>query len=177
MPTWEQLLIRTTDLDCQRLLSYWRWLLQKDYHPIVMTAFRDWFLLDQDGSVHFLDLVAGSLSKVAESGEEFKQVMGLPEKLDEWFMAEVVQSLLDAGIVLEENQCYGYKIPPVLGAKIEVANIELTDIAVHQGILSQIHEQTRNLPEGTRINKVLIDGEEPDSWELVRDLQTRRKKR
>lgn len=161
MPTWEQLLIRTTDFDCQRLLSYWQWLLQKDYHPIVMTAFGDWFLLDQDGSVHFLDLVAGGLSKVAESGDEFKRVMGLPEKLDEWFLAGLVQSLLDAGIVLEKNQCYGYKIPPVLGGKIEVANIEPTDIAVHQGLLSQIHEQTRNLPEGTKINKILIDGEEP----------------
>ena len=115
MATWEQLLIRTADLDCPRLLSYWRWLLQKDYHPIVMTAFGDWFLLDDDGSVHFLDLVAGKLSKAADTGEEFKQVMGRPEKLDEWFMADLVQALLDAGIVLGPGQCYGYKIPPVVG--------------------------------------------------------------
>jgi hypothetical protein len=101
MPTWEQLLIRTTDMDCQRLLSYWRWLLQKDYHPIVMTAFGDWFLLDSDdGSVVFLDLVAGTLSKVAESGDKFRQAMTLPEKLDEWFMAGLVEALLDAGITL-----------------------------------------------------------------------------
>jgi len=140
-------------------LSYWRWLLEKDFHPIVMTAFGDWFLLDQDGSVHFLDLVAGKLSKVAESGEQFKRIMGRPKNLDQWFMAEVVQSLLDSGMVLGENQCFGFKIPPVLGGKIEVANIEPTDIAVHQGLLSQIHEQTRNLPEGTKIGKVLIDGE------------------
>ena len=64
-------------------------------------------------------------------------------------------------MVLGKNQCYGYKIPPVLGGKIEVSNIEPTDIGVHQGILSQIHEQTRNLPEGTKINRVLIDGEKP----------------
>ena len=73
----------------------------------------------------------------------------------------VVQSLLDAGMVLEKNQCYGYKIPPVLGGKIEVANIEPTDIAVHQGLLSQIHEQNRNLPEGTKISKFVVDGEKP----------------
>jgi hypothetical protein len=161
MPTWEQLLIRNTEIDCQRLLSYWLWLLQKDFHPIVMTAFGDWFLLDQDGSIHFLDLVAGKLSKAAGSGDEFKRVMGRPEKLDEWFMAELVESLLDAGMALGKDQCYGYKIPPVLGGKLEIANIEPTDIAVHQGLLSQIHQQTRNLPEGTKISKVLIDGEEP----------------
>ena len=161
MPTWEQLLIRTKDIDCQRLLSYWRWLLQKDFHPVAMTAFGDWFLLDQDGSVHSLDLVAGKLSKAAESDDEFKRVMGLPEKLDEWFTAGLVQSLLETGIVLEKNQCYGYKIPPVLGGKLEIANIEPTDIAVHQGLLSQIHEQTRNLPEGTKISKFVIDGVEP----------------
>ena len=33
MPTWEQLLIRTTDIDCQRLLSYWRWLLRRTSIP------------------------------------------------------------------------------------------------------------------------------------------------
>jgi hypothetical protein len=163
MATWEQLLIRTTDLDCQQLLSYWRWLLKKDYHAVVMTAFGDWFLADQDGSVHFLDLVAGSLSKVAESGGEFKQAMALPEKLDEWFMAGLVQSLRDSGMVIGKNQCYGYKIPPVLGGKLEVANIEPTGIAVHQGILSQIHEQTRSLPEGTKISKIVVGGEESRS--------------
>ncbi len=161
MPAWEQLLIRTTEIDCQRLLSYWQWLLQNVYHPIVMTAFGDWFLLDQDGSVHFLDLVAGKLSKAADSGDEFKRVMGRPENLDDWFMAGLVQSLLESGMVLGKNQCYGYKLPPVLGGKLEIANIEPTDIAVHQGLLSQIHEQARNLPEGTKINKFVIDGEKP----------------
>jgi hypothetical protein len=161
MATWEQLLIRTADIDCQQLLSYWHWMLKKDYHPIVMTAFGDWFLLDSDGSVVFLDLVAGTLSKVADSGNEFRQAMIRPEKLEEWFMADLVQALLDAGVVLGKDQCYGYKVPPVLGGKLEAGNIEPTDIAVHQGILSQIHEQTRNLPDGTRIKKIVVDGGEP----------------
>jgi hypothetical protein len=161
MPTWEELLIRTPNLDCQRLLSYWRWLLQKDYHPIVMTAFGDWFLLDDDGSVHFLDLVVGKLSKAAETGDEFKRVMGRPEKLDDWFMVGLVESLLECGIVLEPGQCYGYKLPPIVGGQLEVANIEPTDIVIHQSLLSQIHEQTRNLPEGTKISRFLVDGEEP----------------
>jgi hypothetical protein len=50
-----------------------------------------------------------------------------------------------------------------LGGKLAVANLEPTDIAVHQGILSQIHEQTRNLPEGTRIDRIVVDGEELES--------------
>ena len=161
MATWEQLLIRTADLDCPRLLSYWRWLLQKGYHPIVMTAFGDWFLLDDDGSVHFLDLVAGKLSKAAETGDEFKRIMGLPEKLDEWFMAGLVESLLECGMVLGPGECYGYKLPPIVGGQLEVENIEPTNIVIHQSLLSQIHEQTRNLPEGTKISRFLVDGEEP----------------
>ncbi len=49
----------------------------------------------------------------------------------------------------------------LMGGKSEVANIEPTDIAVHQGILSQIHEQTRNLAEGTKIGKIVVDGRMP----------------
>ena len=113
MPTWEQLLIRTADIDCPRLLSYWRWLLQKDYHPIVMTAFGDWFLLDDDGSVHFLDLVAGKLSKAADTGEEFKQVMGRPEKLDEWFMADLVQHCsMDSGSSSAQDSAMATRFRP-----------------------------------------------------------------
>ena len=93
----------------------------------VVTAFGDWFLLDDDGSVHFLDLVAVKLSKAAETGAEFKQVMGRPEKRDEWFMTDLVQALLDAGIVLGPGQCYSYKLPAVVGGQLEVANIEPTD--------------------------------------------------
>ena len=126
-----------------------------------MTAFGDWFLLDDDGSVHFLDLVAGKLSKAAETGDEFRRTMKLPEKLDEWFMAGLVESLLECGMVLGPGECYGYKLPPIVGGQLEVENIEPTDIVIHQSLLSQIHEQTRNLPEGTKINKFLIDGEEP----------------
>jgi len=87
--------------------------------------------------------------------------MSLPKKLDEWFLAELVPTLLDARIVLGKNECYDYKVPPILGDKLEVANIEPTDIAVHQGLVSQNHEQARNLPEGTKIIKVLVDGDEP----------------
>jgi hypothetical protein len=161
MPTWEHLLIRTADIDCPRLLSYWRWLLTKDYHPIVMTAFGDWFLRDVDGSVHFLDLVAGQLSKVAQSDEEFQNVMGHPEKANEWFLPELVDTLIDCGIVLKPGQCYSYKVPPVLGGRLEIENIEPLDLVVHQSLMSQIHEQTQNLPEGTVISRFLIDGQEP----------------
>jgi len=161
MAAWEQLLIRTADIDCPRLLSCWRWLLKKDFQPIVMTMFGDWFLLDVDGSVYFLDLVSGQLSKAADTGEEFNQVMGHPERLDEWFLAGLVEFLVDCGMVLKPGQCYGFKVPPILGGRLELENIEPTDIFVHQSLMSQIHQQARHLPEGTKIHRFLIDDQEP----------------
>ena len=161
MVNWNELLIRTTDIDAARLLAEWDWLLGGQYHPVVMTAFGDWFLQDDEGRIHFLDLVAGKLTKVADSGEAFRDAMKTPEKLDEWFIAELVALLVESGVVLGPNQCYGYRVPPVLGGKLEVGNIEPTDLMVHQSLLSQIHRQTKDLPVGTVVNKVLIDDQEP----------------
>ena len=109
----------------------------------------------------FSILVAGIIPRSQNRATNSSGSWSLPEKLDEWFMAGVVQSLLDAGMVLGKTNATATRFRPCWAARLEVANIEPTDIAVHQGILSQIHEQTRNLPEGTKINKVLIDGEEP----------------
>ena len=71
MASWDDFLIKTTDIDTGPLLAEWSWLLDRDdYHPVVMTAFGDWFLQDTDGRIYFLDLVAGQVNKVAETGDE-----------------------------------------------------------------------------------------------------------
>ena len=38
-------------------------------------------------------------------------------------------------MVLGENQCYGFIVPPTLGGLYEVANIEIVDIAVYLAVM------------------------------------------
>jgi len=160
-PDWSVLAIDPSGIDCNRLLSSWRWLVNESYVPIELTIFGDWFLLAHDGAVFLLDVVAGELRQIAESKEQFAQERSTREALDDWFMADLAMLCWEQGLRPEPGQCLSYKVPPVLSGELALSNIEVCDLAVHQSIMAQMHEQVRDLPPDTQINRIIVDGETP----------------
>ncbi len=158
---WNKLIIDISDLDCERLLSDWRWLVDKTYQPFLMTIFGDWFMESPNGSVFMLDLVSGQLNMISQSISDFDKEKEKLDNLDEWFMADLSYLCHDKGLCPGVGQCLSYKIPPILSGELIPENIDVADIMVHQSIMGQIHMGVKDLPEGTKINKFLVDGEEP----------------
>src|SRR4051812_46723440 len=160
--TWDELTISPYDLDLDGLLSEWRWLLDEAFHPVVISALGDLFLRHDDGRIFWLSSGWGQLTQVAEDTEEFKRLMVQRDNSDDWFMPNLVGDILTQGQRLGPGQVFGYKIPPVLGGESEPDNFEPTDVAVHLGILGQIHRQIKDLPPGTPIDEIKIEGFEPN---------------
>jgi hypothetical protein len=155
--------IPPSELDVDRILESWGWLIGKrSLTPIAVSKFGDWFLEDSSGQIHYLNILGGELVKVAASRGEFERLSEQQANCDEWFMGELVELLVERGVTLRKGQTYGYKLLPILGGKIDADNIEPTDPVVHQSILAQTLEQTRDLPSGTRITGFTIDGEDPN---------------
>jgi hypothetical protein len=73
-----------------------------------------------------------------------------------------VDQCVAAGFTLSPDQCYGYKIPPIevgqRGGKCALENVSPTNLSVHYSLLADIWQQTKDLPDGTRIRAVVIDG-------------------
>jgi hypothetical protein len=84
----------------------------------------------------------GELAPVADSGQELRALMEDEENQELWFMPVFVSGMQRAGKFRGKGQCYGYKIPPMIGGEISVANLTLMDIEVWQRICSEIHRQT-----------------------------------
>lgn len=139
------------NLSTAELLEDWAWLIQKSYSLVAMNNFGDMFLRDENGAIHFLELVSGTITKIAESAIKFEQSAKETENRRTWFLTILLTELEQAGMTLAKGQCFGYKIPPILGGKIEVANIEVGDISVYVSLLGQIHQQVRSAPPGTKI--------------------------
>ena len=158
---WKRLTIDAGGLDCDRLLSDWRWLVPKALRPFSLTIFGDWFFEDSAGRVIFLDTVAAQLSEIASSRQAFLAEREKQENLDQWFMAVRAMLCWERGLRPGPGQCLSFKIPPVLSGPLEVDNIEVCDLMVHESILAQIHRGVKDLPEGTRIDRLVVDGEEP----------------
>jgi len=152
MQDWNDFIMMTGEVDYAQVLSkYWSWLLPPSMKPTMCTVFGDWFLTDNDGTIHHLDLLEGHVSHIAESRSHFENLLTNPSQVDSWFLPGFVISLKARGIMRSSGQCFGYRIHPILGGPIESSNLILMEFTLWQLICSQLHEQIKKLPVGTRI--------------------------
>ena len=138
----------------------------RDWMPPLPSSFTLWLLnrvgdtfvvSDDDGSVHMLDVGAGALERVADNRSHFGDLLDMNGNADNWLMIPLVDECRKAGMQLGSSQCYGFKIPPVLGGKYELSNVEPIDLAVHYSFLADIYKQTKDLPDGTPIKAVVVE--------------------
>jgi hypothetical protein len=132
------------------------WLLKTPFKLIAMINFADMFLQDESGHIHFLDLVAGELKRVADSPTELQQLVAQKENRRRWFLTDLLTEIEHAGFSLSPGQCFGFKKPPALGGKIELSNVEIVPLEVHVSLMGQIHQQVKHYPPGTRIKSFQI---------------------
>jgi hypothetical protein len=141
-------------IDITDICSDWQWLLNNQYIPIMVSCSGDMFLIDETKSVSWLDTGTGQLQKIADDVDQFNSALADIDNIDKWFLASVVLDLIEKGMNLKENEVYSYKLMPILNGNYSTENFEMTDISVHFSMTGQICRQVKDLPDGTRINKV-----------------------
>ena len=148
----EDYLIDHQGFDWPVILADWVWLLPADEFTIwLMNRYGDLLLVFEDDTVHMLDVGNGSLEKVAGSRDEFCRRIDEGDDANVWLMIPLVNSLVDAGKVLESGRCYSFIIPPVLGGEYTVENTATQQVAEHYGVHASIHDQVKDLPDGARV--------------------------
>ena len=144
-------LIDQSGKDWSDLLSPWNWMLPKTFTVWIVNRFGDVFMVLDDDSVHMLDIGSGLLSRIASNRDEFADLMDQDGNADDWLMIPLVDELVASGLFLSEDQCYSYRVAPVLGGSYSLDNFEVTDLSVHYAIFGQINEQIKDIPDGTSI--------------------------
>lgn len=90
---------------------------------------------------------------------DFGRKLDEDDNANEWLMIPLVGQLVAFGMHLQPGQCYGFKIPPVLGGQYVVENCGVLPIADYLGAYGSIHDQLRDVPDGSQV--VLRVGERP----------------
>jgi hypothetical protein len=144
-------LISHAGIDWSIALKSWHWLLPEEFTLWLVTRFADLFIVNGDGSVHMLDVGAGTLTRVAESRDDFGIKLDEGENANNWLMTSFVDELVATGLTLKPGQCYGFKTPPVLGGEYRMENVATLSIEDYLGGYGSIHEQLINVPEGTEV--------------------------
>ena len=138
-------------LERDSLLSSWRWLVGDAKFPVLLTVMGDAFVQDtNDGSVHLLSVGPGTLEWVADSFDEFRDVLSDPAFLMDHFVPGLVADLRARGCTLGPGQIYGFRVPPLLGGGYVLENLVPTDIAVHFELTGQVYKKARHVPTGTK---------------------------
>ncbi|MEX2578597.1 MAG: T6SS immunity protein Tdi1 domain-containing protein [Verrucomicrobiales bacterium] len=150
--------IEPSSKDISMALDSWKWLPLGPKHPILVTAFGDIFLSAPDG-IWFLDTLEGNLNRVCDTREELTEILQTEDGENHYLFAGFVERAHREGMLLQADECYDFKINPVVGGAIEFDNLEPRNFAVAVNMAGQLHEQTRNMPEGARISGFTIDSE------------------
>jgi hypothetical protein len=155
------LLAQTTVQVRSRVREIWESHLGADQMLSAITAFGDLILSDRSGQVLFFDLLEADLRLLARSWDEFTTNLRAAEARDEIFLEGFVEALRASGIVLSQGQCYGFKVPPVLGGDLALANIDVMQIPVYEHLMESVHRDVASGRAGERIDGLTVDGSAP----------------
>jgi hypothetical protein len=156
-PDWTKLTIPLEEVDVPRLLDAWRWLVDVPIEPVALTRFGDWFVTDERGVVHRVDILEGSFDPICESLAEYHARKGEDEELIEWFQDGMVYSAYERGLRPKRGEGLGYRVAPILGASTEIENVTVVSMPSWQLFMSQLHDKLRSVPFDARITKVEVD--------------------
>ena len=138
-------------LDWATILVDWDWLLPEEFSVWLMNRYGDLFLIFDDGSVHLLDIGAATIERLAESREDFSFKIDEDNNANDWLMIPLVDRLVEAGKTLQAGQCYSFVISPILGGEYSVENTAILSIGEHYSVYASIHQQIKDLPDGTQV--------------------------
>lgn len=125
--------------------------------PLFTSPFGDVFFQSADG-FWWLDTLEGVLSRQWDTGAEMQAALNTPDGQDQFLLAGLALAAERRGLAPGPDQVYGFTVPPVLGGPMDVDHTETIDFVVGVNIAGQIHAQVRNLPPGSTISSVTIDG-------------------
>lgn len=151
-PELEFLLIAPTKTDIGRGLDTWRWIGLDGLVVVAVAAFGDTFLQAADGSILYLDTLEGRLSKIANGLPQFEALLKESDWRDHFLMAGLVIGARGRGSVLEPGECYDFAVAPILGGEVSVDAMQKISLVVKVSLAGQIHEQVKDLPDGTHIS-------------------------
>jgi hypothetical protein len=139
------LLVQPPHASWERCFRDWDWLLHGPFRPVAFTLFGDALIERPGGEVLLLDALEGELRPVVASRRELDAFLRMEEGR-ELLLADMAEVLWEQGVRPEPHQCYGYKLPPVLGGGLGLENIQLFDREIYMSLQGQLHRQLRFSP-------------------------------
>src|SRR5262245_48581807 len=134
-------MIEAAYYNTERLLEEWRWLVPTTETPLLLSAMGDWVFGRPDGAIAKLDTLEGWYDTIARNSNEFNSLKRSEQWLEKNFSSAWIVIARGNGLMPTQDQCLGWKIPPILGGEFSVVNLTLFAMTVYQSLHGQLHRQ------------------------------------
>lgn len=135
--SWTDLFVDASSLDFEALFSEWPGLIKEEVAPIGASAFGDLFYQNRSGAVFKLDVLEGGVSHIADSIEQFSELMNSKKWQEYHLLSEGVALLKQKGLERSPVQFFGFAPHPALAGKIDWSRVMLLDAIVWHSICAQ----------------------------------------
>ena len=151
----ENYLKNIENLDSQRILKEWRWLVG-DMSILSLTKAGDLLLKDSDNKLWFLDVGIGKLKLITNNFSDFFKRKLNEEVIKEILLPQLINKL-ESEYRLKSNEVFGYTLLPIFGGQYDIKNMYPLDIYEHYELYGGIHFKIKDLPDGTAIQMKVIE--------------------
>lgn len=137
----EDYLIDQHGKDWRALLSRWTPPLPSDFTLWLVNRLGELFIVSSDDSVHYLEFGNGTLHVLAKSREQFAQLLDSGNNAETWLRISLTDACRRQGKHLQPDECYGFKVPPILQGKYEADNLEPVRLDKHYSLMAHLIKQ------------------------------------
>ena len=135
-------LITDAGIDWAHLLADWIPPLPASFNVWLINRLGEPIVVEPHGAVVRLDVGMGTSMELARSREEFAHRLDTGDNANQWLRMKLVDECRRAGMTLNAFECYGFKMPPTLGGRYEVANLRPTRLDYHYSYQAYICKET-----------------------------------
>jgi hypothetical protein len=107
--------------------------------PQFTSLFGDIFLEAPDGSWWYLDMVDGTLLPEWATANDLVEELQTERGQDQYLLGGIAVAAANAGMILGETQVYDFIESPLMGGRIAVANLVMTDFILAVNLIGVLH--------------------------------------
>ena len=135
----------------EQLAADWRWLFDPaDFELLALSPFGDLVLRDKTGAVCLLDVNSAELQYATTESTDLVKMF--PDAFDD----RLASRYRDAGLMLGEGKCYGFKTPVIaVESSFEPSNVYVATLTEYVGWMGDFHHQIRDVEDGQTIRLVV----------------------
>lgn len=137
-------------------LDAWRWIGWEGTTPRFHSLFGDVFFEGPSG-FWFLDTIEGSFTMAWPTEAELRASLASDEGIDRYLLGPLAVRAANEGVELGPAQVFSFLPPPALGGPLAFDHLVVYDFVVAVHLAGQLHEQIRDMPEGSVISGVRFD--------------------